>query len=372
MIIYFLDVRVPRLSFKEKMRSLDWFGNVIIIASTTAVVIALTWGGIKFAWTSANVLVPLILGLFGLGGFVWYEFYVPTHPVLPFQVLSSRTSLSGYTQAFFGNFFQFATVYYLPLYYQACKNITPLMSGVNTLPLSLGIMPFAMASGISIAKTGRYRPQLWSSWAFLLLAAGLFSTLKVDSNKGAGAGFQIFMAVGLGVLQAAPFFPILAPIDISLNPNALAFFMFVRFFSQTLGISIGGTIIQNALQDKLPAEFISQLPTGTSIVYSVVEIIPTLDEPLQTNVRVAFGEALKTFWQVLIGIAALGLMSSLFMKGLPLHTSTDRASGLPNEEEKPGPFLEDMESALPNEQGKPTLFLKDIESSFTVQVDDPK
>ncbi|KAI5114854.1 hypothetical protein M0805_000620, partial [Coniferiporia weirii] len=280
MTILFLDVRIPRSSTGQKLKSLDWIGNALVIASTTCVVLALTWGGVMHPWTSANVLVSLILGLIGLGGFICYEVYVPDYPVLPFQVLSSRTGLSGYAQAFFGNFFQFATVYYLPLYYQACKNDSPLLSGVNTLPLSIGLMPFAMASGISIAKTGKYRPQLWASWFFLMLSAGLFSTVKTSSGKGSAIEFQLLMSVGLGILQTSPFFPILAPIDISLNANTLAFFMFVRFFSQTWGISIGGAIIQNALKKKLPEELIAQLPKGTSIVYSLVEVIPTLDEPL--------------------------------------------------------------------------------------------
>lgn len=65
-----------------------------------------------------------------------------------------------------------------------------------------------------------------------MLAAGLFTTVKTDSKLGSVLGFELLMSVGLGILQTSPFFPILAPIEVSLNANALAFFMFVRFFSQ--------------------------------------------------------------------------------------------------------------------------------------------
>ena len=65
-----------------------------------------------------------------------------------------------------------------------------------------------------------------------MLAAGLFSTLKATSGIGLGIIFQLITSVGLGILQAGPIFPILAPIDVSLSANALAFFMFVRFLSQ--------------------------------------------------------------------------------------------------------------------------------------------
>ena len=73
---------------------------------------------------------------------------------------------------------------------------------------------------------------------------------------------------------------------------------------------------------------IKSLPSGTSIVYSLVQAIPNLEEPLQSTVRIAFADSLKTFWNVLIGVAALGFISSLLMKGLPLHTSVDRTYGI--------------------------------------------
>jgi hypothetical protein len=36
-------------------------------------------------------------------------------------------------------------------------------------------------------------------------------------------------------------------------------------------------------------------------------------------------------WQVFIGVAGIGLLASLFMKGLPLHTEVDRQWALEGE-----------------------------------------
>lgn len=87
-------------------------------------------------------------------------------------------------------------------------------------------------------------------------------------------------------------------------------------------------MIQNVLENKLPNELISQLPTGTSIVYSLVEVIPKLNEAQQEGARVAFSEALQSFWRVLIAIGALGLVASFFMKGLKLHSAMDDSFAL--------------------------------------------
>ncbi|PAV18467.1 MFS general substrate transporter [Pyrrhoderma noxium] len=266
-IIVFLDVRAPKLPIKEKLLSLDWLGNFLVVVSTTQVVLALTWG------------------------FFIFEFYVPKTPLVPFEVLSSRTGISGYIQSFFGNFYLFSVIYYLPLYFQACKLSSPIKSGVEVLPTAFGILVFALIAGISIVKTGAYRPQLWLSWCFLMLSAGLMSTVGADTSTSNSIGFQVLMSVGHGILQGSPTFPILAPIDASLSANALAFFMFIRFFSQTWGITIGGAIVKNALDNKLPTEVIKSLPSGTSIVYSLVQAIPNLEEPLQSTLPLGSSQA---------------------------------------------------------------------------------
>lgn len=79
-------------------------------------------------------------------------------------------------------------------------------------------------------------------------------------------------------------------------------------------------MLQNELSKRLPESFVNQFPAGSAIAYSIIPVIPTLEEPLKTTVRVAFAESLKVFWQVLIGVAGLGFVSCAFMKGLPLHT----------------------------------------------------
>lgn len=65
-----------------------------------------------------------------------------------------------------------------------------------------------------------------------MLSSGVFSALKADTGIGVTIVAELIGSVGLGILQTSPIFPILAPIDVSLNANALAFFMFARFLSQ--------------------------------------------------------------------------------------------------------------------------------------------
>lgn len=120
----------------------------------------------------------------------------------------------------------------MPVYFQACKSASPIASGVDTFGLAFTLAPLGIVAGLSVALTQRYRPQLWASWVFVIVGMGLLSTLGADSARGKSIGFQILTSAGLGAMSATTFFPVLAPLPISANAHALAFFTFVRFWGQ--------------------------------------------------------------------------------------------------------------------------------------------
>ncbi|KAH9834520.1 iron permease [Rhodofomes roseus] len=330
-MIVCLRVKTPPGTLGEKVRRVDWRGTLLIIAATTACVIGLTWSGIQYSWGSAAVLVPLILGLAGIVGFMTFESIVPDYPLVPRTLISTVTGVSGYMQTFVMPILMIGIIYYIPVYLQACKGASAIRSGVDVLSFSLVLAPVGLSGGAFTNSTGRYRPPMWLAWAALMLGIGLFLTLKADSPLGHVVGFLIPCAFGCGILSTSTYFPVLAPLHVSQNGLALAFFMFLRNFAMVWGVTIGGTVLQNELQKHLPSSFAAQFPEGSAIAYATIPIISQLPEPLKTEVRTAFASSLKVVWEVLLGIAGLGLLSSLFMKGLPLHSTVDDEWGLEQE-----------------------------------------
>lgn len=94
------------------------------------------------------------------------------------------------------------------------------------------------------------------------------------------------------------------------------------------GVSVSTAILQTQLINRLPADFTVHFPQGVAIAYSVIPAISALPEPLKTEVREAYALSIAKIWQVMIGISAMGLLASLFMKGLPLHSQKDEQWGL--------------------------------------------
>lgn len=100
LVIVFHRIKTPQHPVMDRLSRLDWMcvlimllqlstmliahhsGNGLIVASTASVIIALTFGGLRFSWSSFHVLVPLCLGLAGVCTFFVYEALISSYPTV--------------------------------------------------------------------------------------------------------------------------------------------------------------------------------------------------------------------------------------------------------------------------------------------------
>jgi hypothetical protein len=178
---------------------------------------------------------------------------------------------------------------------------------------------------------------MYLGWIITIVSMALLSTLEADSSKALWVVYQILSGVGLGTVIGCCSFAVLAPLPVSKSAHAFGFFFFIRAFFQTWGLSIGTAVIQNSLLTRLPSDFISTIQNSanssalasTDLSYSTITLLPTLPEPILTQVRVAFAESLSMVWKVMAGFAGLGLvLTILLMKEIPMRTELDENWGL--------------------------------------------
>ncbi|KAI0087468.1 iron permease [Irpex rosettiformis] len=336
LVFVFLRLKTPPGTLKEKLYRMDWIGNIIFIASSTSTAIALTWGGLTFAWNSAATLVPSIVGFCGLALFLFYEEYYAEYPIVPFKLLTNRTSLSGYLQTFITPIVVIAVTYYFAAYWQSVKGASAVHGAVKCLGITCTIGPVMILTGASVAITKKYRIQLWIGWLVLIIGMGAFTTVKFDTPPSHPIVFSALVGTGGGILYAGQYFPVLAPLPVSENAHALALFSFFRTFASVWAVTIGGTILQNQLVKRLPEAFSSLFPGGAELAYASISVVPTLEEPLRSEIQKAFSDSIRVIWQVMAGISGLGLLCSLPMKGLPLHTQVDERWGIDSDGDSTG------------------------------------
>lgn len=97
--------------------------------------------------------------------------------------------------------------------------------------MSLTLGPAIILTGISISVTKSYRVQLWIGWAVLTLAMGVFTTIRFETPISHPIGLSVLVHGSAGMLYSATYFPVLAPLPLSENAHALAFFSFCRTFA---------------------------------------------------------------------------------------------------------------------------------------------
>ncbi|KAJ7743512.1 iron permease [Mycena maculata] len=316
LVSLFLRVKSPSGSIREKLARVDWVGNGIGISGTTLAILGLSWAGVTYPWGSAPVLAPLIIGLALVGAFLVYELRMPIErePTVPYDIFANRNGLSGYLSTFFHGITSISIIYYLPVYFQACFDATPIRSGVDMLGTALVVAPFALIAGILVQVLSRYIPSNVAGWILTMIGFGLLSMLTADAT--------------LGQWFASTVFPILAPLSVARTAAALGFFAFCRAFAQTWGLTIASTILQNELGKKLPQAFTALFPSGADFAYAAIPSIRGLAEPLKTEVRVAFAESMAVIWRTMIGVSGAGLLTCLLLTEIPMVQHTDETYGL--------------------------------------------
>lgn len=126
---------------------LDVVGFAIFAPSAIQFLLALQWGGTKYRWGSA-MTIGLLCGAAGtLACFLAWEHRRGDAAMIPFSMVRNRIVWCSCLVIFFFLGAMLSMSYYLPIYFQAVKGVSPTLSGVYLLPSILSQMLLAMLSG---------------------------------------------------------------------------------------------------------------------------------------------------------------------------------------------------------------------------------
>ncbi len=337
-IIAFLKLEGRTRSLKQKLREIDYLGSVIFLASSTSFLIAITWGGVMYAWSSWHTLVPIIVGLFGLSLFVIYEAKFATYTVLPLGIFRNKDTNIAYFLTWIHGIILWSILYYMPLFFEGAQDFTPVLAGVSALPQSLTVVPCAAVVGVIAAKTGHYRWALWLGWTLTTLGSGLLYLLSPTTTIPAWIFLMLVSGIGIGLLFPAMALAIQAsapPKDIAI---AAAMFTFFRCFGQTIGVAVGGVVFQNRMAANL-ASYPSLSGSAVSYSLNVVSLIRQINtmpdgDPMKTILKTALAHSIRPIWALMCGLAGLALMTTVFIKHYDLNQKLTTEQGFEGQKKR--------------------------------------
>lgn len=334
-------------SYVSRLTSIDWVGNFILIGSTSSVLIALSWAGAVYTWSSYQILVPLVVGLAGLACFVAFEgSRLAPQPTMPLHLMANRTSIIAYILTFLHGIVTIWTVYFLPVYFQGVLGSSPAYSGVQLLPSILVLLPTAALGGVAMSKLGFYRPIHGAGFALIVISFGLFDLLDSKSSIGAWVGYQVVGAAGLGLVIPTLLPAVMAPLSEGDTALATSTWAFLRGFGVIWGTAIPAAIF-NSRFDELATTVITdatvraQVVNGQAYSHATAAFLQTLSEPTREEFITALNESLRRTWQVGIGFSALGFLLVFLEKDIPLRQELATEFGMEKKTTAKAPSEED-------------------------------
>ncbi|CAI7636444.1 unnamed protein product [Penicillium glandicola] len=296
--------RPPPLSVLRSLHtSLDLLGFAIFAPALLMLLLALEWGGTKFAWNSSE-----IIGLFcGAGAtfivFLLWNYHKGDAALLPFSIARQRAVWSScfVYGLYMSNLY--TASYWVPVYFQGVKNASPTMSGVYFLPMIVAHVFAALISGPIVNKLGYYTPLALFGAVLLSVGSGLISTFSPSTPTGKWIGYQILYGAGRGLGLQMP----LLNVQHSVAPQQLPIAMGLTIFSQSFGaavfLSLAETIFSNSFRT-LITEYAPSV-NGQSIIDAGAtgfrQVVSGTD---LANVLIAYAKSIDRVFYLAVGMGA--------------------------------------------------------------------
>jgi hypothetical protein len=207
----------------------------------------------------------------------------------------------------------FSVIYYLPEWFQVVKAASPIKSGVMNIALFVPQIIGSIVAGTAITKLGYANPWILMGTTLTSVAAGLYSTFKVDTGHAAWIGFQVIGGLGTGFSMETP----LSAVQTVLKPHEASVGISLVTFSQFIGgsifVAISQTIFSNELIDQLQKnapgiDAQSLLGLGTAGVRNAVS---PADLPAVIG---AYNSAIASTFYVAAAASACGFLSITFLE----------------------------------------------------------
>ncbi|KKZ61010.1 hypothetical protein EMCG_04346 [[Emmonsia] crescens] len=312
-------------SWKGQLKQLDPWGTATFMPGIICLLLALQWGGTKYAWSSARIIALFVVFGILIIAFIIIQIWVGENATVPPRIMKQRSMVFGAFFAFtLGSSF-FILVFYLPIWFQAIKGSSATKSGVMTIPLVLTLVIGSIVGGIAITVLGYFTPFFYISTVFATVGAALLTTFTTETGSPKWIGYQVLYGFGLGLGFQLP---ILIP-QMVLGIDDVAVGIVVAIFSQLLGGALFVSVGQNIFTNKLFTGIVTSVPTiDPTIVLregatSLQMVIP---EQFLDVVQQVYNTALTQTWYASVAMSALGIIGALgvewkSVKGKKLHAS---------------------------------------------------
>jgi EmrB/QacA subfamily drug resistance transporter len=315
-----VTVVLPTTS-SRKQHKIDYLGATLLAAFATCVVLATSWGGTSYAWSS-----PVIIALFAGSAVLIVAWYLSARtaaePMLPLRLFRNPVFTVSAAILLAAGFAMFGAISYLPLFLQIAHGVSATLSGVYLLPMVGGMLITSILSGQLIARTGKYKVYPIAGTACLALGLYLLSRLDEHTATWLMDVYFFVLGFGLGLIIQVLVIAVQNSSDYTDLGAATSAATFFRTIGGAFGVSIFGAVFANRLTSEMASALRGvRLPPGFNPAAATAdpESLTKLPADVHAAVVHAYALSLQPVFLIAVPIALVAFALSWFLREVPLR-----------------------------------------------------
>lgn len=298
---------------KRASHKIDWAGAAALTLALGSLTLVTSLGGRSIGWASPSALGLIMLCAASTIGFIAIERRA-AEPILPMSLFTQNVFLYTSILGFITGAALFGAVTFLPLYLQIAKGISPTVSGLLLIPLTVGILIASTSAGQFMGRTGRYRVLPMIGMGLITLGALLLTRIAQDTGMVAFGLSIAVLGMGLGCI-----FPVVTTAVQNAVPRAqlgtaTAAGVMFRQVGGSLAVAVFGALFAGRMADMLggrAAELGGEIGP---------RIMATLTPDLQDTVASAIVTAIHPIFWIVAVMGVIGVGFAQLLKEVPLET----------------------------------------------------
>ena len=285
---------------------IDYLGVLFVSLGAGGLILATSWGGTQYEWTS-----PTILGLF-VGSIVSLVIFVvvekrAAEPILPLRLFRQRVFTVATILSFIVGFAMMGSITFLPTFLQFVSGASATESGLRMLPMVLGLLFTAIASGAVVGRTGKYRMFPIAGGAITAVGLYLLSLMDQTTPFWLEAIFFLVLGAGIGLCMQILTLIVQNTVDFTDLGTATSGVTFFRTLGGAFGAAVLGSVYANNIADRLPAA-LAEAPTTPPEAVTSPETLWALPDELRAPFVDAYAASLHNVFLWAIPVAAAGVL----------------------------------------------------------------
>lgn len=249
---------------------------------------------------------------------------------MPSRIVKNRSILAGMWSQFSVGAAMMIMIYYLPIWFQAIKDVSAYHSGINTLSLVVGLVASSISAGALVQGIGYYTPFMNANSCLTSIGAGLITTFTPNTGHAKWIAYQsIFgFGVGLGMQQAS--LAAQAVLGRKDATTGISLIMFCQLLGGAVFVSIGQNVFANELVKGLAS--VAGIHPAAVAPTGATELRKTVDPAKLTEVLSANNGTLVKVYEAGLTLARLSVIGALCMEWKDIKKT--RKQGGPGTAEK--------------------------------------